>query len=79
MVFRGTVLKPLPSNTERFSSDSDILPCGDGLVLLKVAEPQEEFKERFDHVLLMDPGLEGAWLKELLVELSSLEALVRPV
>lgn len=66
-------MKPLPSNTERFSSDSDILFCGDGLVLLKEAEPHDVFKERFDHVGLMDPGLEGVRLKELLVELSSLE------
>lgn len=79
MFFRGTVLKLLLSNTERFSSDSDILFCGDGLVLLKEAEPQDEFKERFDHVPLMDPGLEEVWLKELLVELSSLEVRVRPV
>lgn len=79
MVFRGTVLKLLLSNTERFSSDRDILFCGDELVLLKEVEPQDEFKERFDHVPLTDPGLEEVWLKELLGELSSLEVRVRPV
>lgn len=65
------------SNTERFSSDSDILCCGDGLVLLKEAEPQE-IRERFDQVPLTGPGLE-VWLKGLLVELSSLEVRARPV
>lgn len=79
MFFRGTVLKLPLSNTDRFSSDSDILFCGDGLLLLKEAGPQDEFKERFDHVPLMDPGLEEVWLKELLVELSSLDIRVRPV
>lgn len=66
------------SNTERFSSDSDILCCGEGLVLLKEAEPQE-IRERLDQVPLTDPGLEEVWLKELLVELSSLEVRARPV
>lgn len=75
MFFSGTALKMPVSNTERFSSDSDILCCGDGLVLLKEAE----IRERFDQVPLTGPGLEEEWLKELLVELSSLEVRARPV